>query len=274
MGIIKKLIQVVLIVLFTASCKNEKKEYYSEGNIKSVLELNSNNQKDGTEKIYYETGELMFLQHFKNGKQVESSFRYYKDGSIQSIIKRKNDSLLCKNFSKNILTSEGAIDSLGRAIGWWNNYTNNEISSKQENIIIKGKSVINRQKAYLNNKFIFEKSNYYDLIRPKKIETKTELLLKFLFNFYEIQKEENLFGKNYYYLLVSPDINKDFSNLETLKLDTIVNRKEYFDFYIKFKKTGKKSIKGIIEKHILIEKNNKTVIKKSRIYVNEEINVS
>ncbi|WP_395073633.1 hypothetical protein [Flavobacterium sp.] len=274
MGLIKNSILVIITVLLFTSCKNEKKDFYKTGKIKSVCELNSDNQKNGAEKIFYETGELMFLQHFKNGKQIDSSLSYYKDGSIQSIIKMKNDSLFCKTFNKKILTSEGVIDSLSRAIGWWNYYTNNKISSKQENIIIKGKSVINRQKAYFENKFIFEKSKFYNLIRPNRIESNNEVLLKFVFNFYEPKKEKNLFGKEYYYLLVSPEINNDFSNLDGLKLDTIVNKKDQFDFYIKFKKPGIKNIKGIIEKHILIKENNKILIKKSRIYVNEEVNVN
>lgn len=274
MGLIKKSILVIIIVLFTTSCKNEKKDFYETGNIKSICELNSNNQKNGAEKIFYETGELMLLQHFKNGKQIDSSLGYYKDGSIQSIIKIKNDSLFCKTFKKKILISEGSIDSLSRAVGWWNYYTNNEISSKQENIIIEGKSVINRQKAYVKNKIIFKKSKIYNLIRPNRIESGNEILLRFNFNFYEPLKEKNLLGKEYYYLVVSPEINNDFSNLNGLEFDTIVNKNNQFDFYIKFKKPGIKNIKGIIEKHILIKENSKIVIKKSRIYVNEIVNVN
>ena len=274
MGLNIKTVIIILTILFIASCSNKEKSYYENGNIKSTFKLNSNGKKDGAEKIFYPTGELMSLTYFKNGKWINSIIKYNKDGTYQAIIKRNNDSVFCENYKEKILISKGAIDNKHRPIGWWNSYDNKKIYLKDENIIVENKSVINRQKIFENGKLNINKSRFYNLIKPDNINKNEQYFFQIPFEFNEINPSKNLLNKEYYYLFISPQINDDFSNIADIKFDTIVpKRNKEFEFSYGFRNSGNKKIKGIIEKHTLIKENDKIVIKKSRMFINETINV-
>lgn len=274
MGLNIKTVIIILTILFIASCSDKEKSYYENGNIKSTFKLNSNGKKDGEEKIFYPTGELMSLTYFKNGKWTDSIVKFNKDGTYQSIIKRSNDSIFCQNYNQNILISKGAIDNKHRPIGWWYSYDNKKIYLKDENIIVENKSIINRQKIFKNGKLNIKESRFYNLIKPDNINKNEQYFFQIPFEFNEINPSENLLNKDYYYLFISPKINDDFSNIAHIKFDTIVpKRNKEFEFSYGFRNSGNKKIKGIIEKHTLIKENNKIVIKKSRMFIDETINV-
>jgi len=71
----------VAFILLVAGCQKTQKEYYSNGNIKSVIKLNKKNNYDGQAKFYYENGKLEKLVNYDNGDIKECKV-YYQNGQI------------------------------------------------------------------------------------------------------------------------------------------------------------------------------------------------
>ena len=99
-----------------------KKYYYSSGELLSEVEYAQNGLKDGQLREYYKTGELKSLEYYKNGQLVDTTFGYYKSGSIS--VKRYNaddQELLEKYYVNGKLEAKGVlIDTI--KTGWWSYY--------------------------------------------------------------------------------------------------------------------------------------------------------
>lgn len=102
-----------LVIFFTFSCKEVKKDYYTNGKTKVEVEI-KNNVKNGKAKwyypngnlkmeteyledkehgifrVYYETGELKTEGCFNNGKKEGELKGYYKDGNVNILQYFKN----------------------------------------------------------------------------------------------------------------------------------------------------------------------------------------
>ncbi len=267
----------ILILLFLlTSCDKKEKSYYDDGNIKSVYYLNSNNNKEGKEELFYPTGELQSVVYYRNGVWTDSIAKYNKDGTYQSILYKKEDSLILKTFSKNILTNEGAVDSDLNPIGWWSFYEEGDLFSKRETIIIEGDNVTNQELYYKNNELILDKSKYYRFIAPDKVEKQKQYEFKIYFQFNDYSPQENLLDEDYYFLSFSADYNEDFSNSLSVKADTLVPHKEN-EFLIKlgFRNSGRKNFRAIIERHTLNKKDDDNLyLKIAKMYINEDIEVN
>lgn len=268
-----KYIYIAVFIAFVC-CKKKESTLYENANIKSSSNLNAEGNMDGEQKTFYSTGELMSVFKYKNGKFVDSIIKYNRDGTLMSIVNSINDSTYLREFKKGILVSEGYVDSILRPIGWWKNYDGKKIISKEERIIINNESIVNQQNLFVDGKIDVNKSFAYQLIKPDLIKSGKQYPFLIKFHFYESDIDINLLDKVYYYLLISPEINKDFSNIETIALDTLVpTNKNEFVYNLGFKKSGKKRFRAIIEKHTLNKKKEKLFINKARIYINQSFTV-
>ncbi len=274
MGLNCKYRLIGFIVLILVGCDRKESTFYNDGSTKSTFYLDSKGNKDGEQKTFYATGELMSVSKYQNGKLIDSVIRYNRDGSLMSILKNINDSIYLREFKNGILISEGRVDSVSRPIGWWNIYDGKKIKFKQERIIINNVSVINQQNIFEDGKVDVHKSFGYQLIKPDLIKVGKQYPFKIKFHFNESNVDRNLLDKVYYYLLISPEINEDFSNLKSIDLDTLVPiNKNEFIYNLGFKKSGEKKFRAIIEKHTLNEENKKLFIKKTRIFITQSFHV-
>ncbi len=78
------LLFIGLALLAFYSCANGqvKKEYYENGNLKTVTRY-KDDLKNGVEKSYYPNGKLESIFTYKNGKQEGPYFFYYENGNIE-----------------------------------------------------------------------------------------------------------------------------------------------------------------------------------------------
>ena len=129
MNVRRRLIIFVTLILFLFSCRNTRKEYYKNGNIKSIVRLNKENRYNGKAEFYYENGKIKKLVFFDNGDIKECKV-FYPNGQIKwespflNNVKHGNYFEYYQNggIKKKILFSQDTIirssiyDSLGNMI--------------------------------------------------------------------------------------------------------------------------------------------------------------
>ncbi len=73
-----------VIAIFSCSFDENKtkkvKTYFPNGKIKSITEM-ENDKKNGKEELYWENGNIFFVQYFKNDFLVDSFYQYYQNDS-------------------------------------------------------------------------------------------------------------------------------------------------------------------------------------------------
>lgn len=262
---------IIFIILFSlVSCDKKEKSYYDDGNIKSVYYLNSKNNKEGKEEVFYPTGELQSVVFYKDGVWTDSIVKYNKDGTYLSILYNKEEGLYLKTFENNILANEGKVDNNLNPIGWWKFYEDGNLFSEKETIIIDGNRMTNQELFYENNKMIPNKSKYYKFVSPDKMKKQTQYEFKIPFQLNELSPQENLLEEEYYFLIFSSHYNDDFSNFNSVKSDTIIPYKENeFLITLSFRNAGEKNFRGVIEKHTLNSEGDKLFLNKEKIYIKE-----
>lgn len=80
--LIKIRITAIVFILLLVSCQKTQKEYYSDGNIKSVIKLNRNNNYDGQAKFYYDNGGIKMIVNYDNG-YVKDCKVFYPNGQLK-----------------------------------------------------------------------------------------------------------------------------------------------------------------------------------------------
>jgi antitoxin component YwqK of YwqJK toxin-antitoxin module len=90
----KKILLFLSILFIVFGCNNYeiKKDYYSNGNLKSVGEF-KDGMLDGTLKVFYENGDLKRVVTFREGKKFGPAIDYYKERVIKRRMKYRNDTL-------------------------------------------------------------------------------------------------------------------------------------------------------------------------------------
>lgn len=269
MGIKKTQFIIFIFIIFLIGCSKSQKVYYENGTLKSEYFVNSSGRKDGKEIIYYPTGEILSISNFKDGDWIDSIVKYKKNGKLLSILKRYNDSIYIKNYAGDLISSKGRVDSLLRPISWWNYYKNGEIIREVERMVIKNKSIVNRKKIYVHGVLDSSRSDLFYLKKPSSMKAGRQYPIEVDFSFCK-DSSTNLLGKNYYYLLISPEINEDFSNINNVSLDTLIPKKDCkFIFNLEFRKNGVKNFKAIIEKHSMSYENDNLFINKRKLFIKD-----
>ena len=70
-------------IIFLSSCKDLKKEYYENGNIKLEAQIINDSVLHGFYKTYYSNGNIKSINKYENGKKEGEYILYYKEGQIQ-----------------------------------------------------------------------------------------------------------------------------------------------------------------------------------------------
>lgn len=74
----------LFLILFSCSDNDMKKEYYNNGNLRSIISVNGD-IKDGECKYFYSSGELKTKCFYKNGELEGELIQYYKGGGIKEL---------------------------------------------------------------------------------------------------------------------------------------------------------------------------------------------
>lgn len=217
----KSSIIAFVIFIFFSSCKKENyvKEYFPNGKLKILFEIDDNKVANGKYEEYYETGELKIKGCYVNGKLPDTVFEYYKNQKI----KEKG---LIKNKIKN---------------GWWYTYDSlGNLRSKIEYINIKNSNYKN-QTIYFNKNgdTIYGSSSYYKLYLPDTLTLGKNIgKIKYHSNYKTTDK--------FIFILIDNQI----SEKEIIK-DTFNEENKVSRFGVFAHKTGLKRVRGVILETIL-----------------------
>lgn len=74
----------IMFCLNLASCSNQEKTYYENGQLNFEVEL-KDGKREGQSKRYYKTGELYIVSNWNKGVKSGLSRTYYRNGQINSI---------------------------------------------------------------------------------------------------------------------------------------------------------------------------------------------
>jgi antitoxin component YwqK of YwqJK toxin-antitoxin module len=88
----KRTLKIVLLALFVCAvgCSREvEKEYYPNGQLKSVLNYKKG-QLEGIALYYYENGALKERVNYRRGKRERTGTTYYENGKLKEEITYEN----------------------------------------------------------------------------------------------------------------------------------------------------------------------------------------
>jgi hypothetical protein len=276
-----------LVLFFTVilSCdSDEKKEYYDGGELKKRY-TKVGEKIEGLYLEYYRNGNIKSRHKYLNNRKIDSSVYYYYESindKIDFIRYWSNDSTIKeKKFDTlgNIISS-GRLDSELIKVGKWNFFSKGKIVATKEYINIKGEEYLN-QSWHLNERgdTISTGTHFEILFSKDTIDVDQPLrAVTFLDNpLFEGDKSE-------IFVCIPADsvnLNKDFSNLSEIKLDTFYNlsKDKINQKWLKgeninltavfgkwFKTSGKKQIRGVI-----VERVRDSIIKEHIKYFDKQI---
>lgn len=221
---------IILLVMIIAqqtfySCSgNTNKDYYENGNIKRVYQLDSNGNFNGKLELYDESGRLKELHHYKNGALIDSSIFYNPEKEIKKVIYYETDFKYVKNYRDNKnLKSEGNLNNNELPFGKWKYYNSyGQLDRIKEYEIIKGETYLN-QDWFFNGEgdTISNKGSYYSIDFEKDTINLNEPVKAILTLNQPLFKNKNssvkvIIPKDY-----SDNFNSDFSNEMDVNSDTI-----------------------------------------------------
>ncbi len=253
----KKIIQILILLIFL-SCenKNEYREYYPNGNLKLKVSLNKHQVKNGVYKEYFEDGAIKEKGKYLNGNIVDTVYRYYKNGKLQT------KGLLIDNTK----------------VGWWFNYNEkgNPISTK-EYINLNGETYENQTIIHDSNGVVDKKlSSFFIVNIPDTISLgKSRRNIGFLSTYnsnitsYFNSKSSSI--QKFIWVVIK---NKYPEN--KIKKDTFSDGTFTPKFGIYGSKSGKQKVEGIIIEEVLDEKifnkdSSTLIIREHKKYFEKEV---
>lgn len=262
---------LIFLSFITISCNNQKKTYYEDGNLKSTISYNNEGKEHGVSLEYFPNGKIKEEKNFENGFLKDSVSKYDENGKLTMSITITNDSLInyLKVFDSNKkIKSEGYIKN-GEKIRTWKYYDSTELIA-EEQFFGKNEFKLNQRKIFKSEIVDNKKSFYYQLSVPDTVYQNTVFLVKADYSFIDNNLE---YGENnFVYFCISNKINKDFSNLNEVRIDTFIpSTKGVVEAKLLMKKSGNYFLRGTIEEHNLIEKSDKMDIEISKMYFEKKI---
>jgi hypothetical protein len=270
---INNIIIPIITFLTLVSCKNEKKEYYENGNIKSIINYNSNNKKNGESIEFYPNGAIKEKRRFRDGYLIDSISKFDKNGFLNTSIHFTRDSTL--NFVKTYdsllkLESKGYIQK-GKKIGEWKYFKNGKLIGEDHFFNVGNRTVkLNQQKIIENGQIIDSKSFYYNMKIKDTVAIGDVNQFSVTYNF---RPDSLKYGENkFIFLLVSDKINKYFSNVNNVKMDTFIpiNQGKINGKFI-LQSKGVNYLRGTIEEHNIIEEKGANRIEIIKMYFEKKI---
>lgn len=244
---------LIFVFIISLGCNNStKKEYYSNGNLKS--EFNMINEKLNKEyKIYYKSGKLKEKGYFLNGVKIDTTYKFYESGALSelNVFIAKNDFKVIKYDSLNNIYLKGRIKN-NDSVGWWSYfYPNGNLKFKKEFWKVKDKILVNQYIKFNKKTDIDEKKSLYININDQK-----DILE------YHSPYKNLSFGKDrFLWLMVIDTTSKSIYN--DAIIDTLYPYNET-SFYLE----SQKYYKGFIKEKVLID----TLVKEKKMMLIREIN--
>lgn len=231
---------LAIIIIFLFYFQNKKDiTYYSDGRVREIKHLNFKNELVFKESYFYDKNERV-VSFFS--KKILMSFRVYNlKGDFQSEFTRKENTDLF--FSKEIIQGK-IIKGKGKIIndlpnGWWLYYDDNgNLIEKCEYINRNNELFLNQSIKFKNEKLDYEKSFFLDA----EIIDSGKYWLFNKINYYPLNPTK---GTRYVFCY-SEDLKSDFSNIESVRLDTIKIQRDKKNKYNYF---GSGYIRGFILEH-------------------------
>ncbi|WP_347067713.1 hypothetical protein [Flavobacterium sp. WV_118_3] len=244
---IKKMSIVCLMMLFISCVKTkEEKNFFSNGDF--YIDYYENEiliRRDA----FYKKGNLKAIIEFKNDKLDNA--KIYNGKKLVSQYFRKNDTLYDSEtyYDNGIVIGEGNVDRWCREIGWWNYYDRNRrLFQKQHYVILNNSQLSNQVLFYKNGLLDTLRSDIADIVFYKD-KGGASFKGKLIYN-------RKLNEKSYVSILFSDSIKDDFSNMDSVKFDTITfGDKAIMEFPVIFESNGRKNIRGIVVEQYAKEEN-------------------
>lgn len=76
-----KILYALVASIFFVGCSNTQKEFYENGNMKSIIKLNSDNNFHGEATFYFENGNIEKTVSYNNG-YIKKCVVFYENGGI------------------------------------------------------------------------------------------------------------------------------------------------------------------------------------------------
>lgn len=256
---------VFILIILVVSCNHntEKKSYYNTGELQSIITVDNEGVRNGVSKTYYKNENLKEVLNFYNGTLIDTSWHYLENGHLDNIA-------VYNKFEDSILSI--FYDKLGRV--------------KKETMTYKKDTKVGRIKVYdfINNmeylhevKNVFGKDIYYDnqIVLNEFKDTIKELSFYYkvsvpdsvLIGDYVVGKidlhsdlamKDNLLDFKYNLkIMTNEKLNKNFSNINEIELDTFIRDDNHF--LVNFSSTGNQNVRGkFVERAIIAEPSNET----------------
>ena len=211
--------------------------------------------------IYYKNGNVKDKANYKNGKAIDTIYGYNEDGSLDNIEYYLEDSTYNILYKNNRIYRRGAFTKSDKNNGWIETYDTNTGKLLMKSYLME----IFDKKLHSNTLIeydakgdtIKDKSVFFKLIVPDTVQVGQYNEGSIVFN--SNKTEENKRKDKTLVIITGEGINKDFSNLSKIKLDSFKDRNR---FAFKFTKKGKQVLRGkFLESLIIAKENSKNVEK-------------
>lgn len=248
---------------FLVGCQKieNKKTYYDTGELHSEISLNSKGERDGEMLVYYKNGTVKDKANYKNGKAIDTIYSYNNDDSLNNIEYYLGDSTYNILYKNNRIHRKGAFAKSNKNNGWIETYNKNtgKLFTKSYLMDVYGKKLhSNTLIEYDNNgDTIKDKSVFFKLTVPDTVQVGQYNEGAIFFN--SNMNKENKRKNKTLIIITGEEINKDFSNLSKIKLDSFKDRNR---FAFKFTKKGKQVLRGKFLESLMITKENHKDVEK------------
>src|SRR5690554_2810065 len=237
---------ILFLSVFLFACNNKEKvvEYYPDNSIHKKYTLKKGIM-EGNYVEYFNDNKIKYECIFKNGVKVDFSLLYNQNPYFLNQIDfyKKQDTVYSVSLYDNgIRENEGELFE-GRQIGKWTFYKKTgEIDKIIEYVNLNGKQYTN-QGWYFNKDgdTIKEFGNYYNY----KLSS-NEIFAGEVFEL-EIEYKPLLVVNGDLIAVFHPKVESDYSNIDSISLDTIVFQQNKGFSKVSFKDSGKKNLRGYIQ---------------------------
>lgn len=240
---------------FLVGCekKETKKTYYDSGELHSEISINSKGERDGAMLVYYKNGNIKDKANYKNGKAIDTIYGYNKDGSLNNIEYYLGDSTYNILYKNNRIYRKGAFAKSNIKNGWIETYDKNTGKLFMKSYLMdvfEKKLHSNTLLEYdTNGDTIKDKSVFFKLILSDTVQVGQyyEGSIIFNSNMAKVNKRKD----KTLTIITGEGINKNFSNLSKIKLDTFKDKNR---FAFKFTKKGRQVLRGKFLENLMITK--------------------
>lgn len=271
----KEAIILAVCAVMLSSCQEKthfvKRHYYPSGELLSEVPYRiADSVKDGTYKDFYKNGQLKQVIQIKDGVPVDSALKYYETGELHYKEIRAKDSIHGTYFYKNgnMAAKNNFLDTdPPQQVGMSYIYSEEgNVRDSMGYVNIGGKSHLNTRYHHNDLGEVVLDSSYFYKFKISRINNTDRYRLKI--DYVPSMKEAQIA------MVIGEDLTEDFSNLNNVRLDTIVmdgngivtdnlkkpNRRLkgfFYEYLSKVKDTvGKDSIKmEIMEKKTFFNEN-------------------